>query len=142
MTKEPAILPTECRGRHNYWRGRPGAVGQALPAKCGRLDALVLAVGCSFRGYVARGCVTSRRITRGRLAHGRVPCGGITAISDDRFALEVLDPLDAGETLAFGEPDQAHTLGVTSENGDFVHGRPHQRARRADQHDLLTSHDL
>src|SRR5215469_10207722 len=56
---------------------------------------------------------------------------------------EALDALDADQPLAtLADPDQAHSLGVTSLDGDLVHRGAHQCAGGADQHDLLARQHL
>src|SRR5215469_15387405 len=70
---------------------------------------------------------------------------GIRRLGGDRVLLpsvEALDALDADQPLAFPEADEAHALSVTALNRDPIDGGPHQRAGRADEHDLLSGHDL
>src|SRR5215469_14755942 len=84
------------------------------------------------------------RTGAGRLAL----CGrrsGIRRLAGDGVVLlsvEALDALDADQPLAFPEADEAHALGVAALHRDPIDGGAHQGAGGADQHDLLSRHDL
>src|SRR5580692_10550120 len=42
------------------------------------------------------------------------------------LGLQAFDALDAGESLALGQPDQAHALGIASQHRNLIHRRSHQ----------------
>src|SRR6516225_9163177 len=80
----------------------------------------------------------------GRVA-GRVAGRGVGRVVRDPFLavpIEALDAFDADQSLAFAETDEPHPLGVTTLHRDAIDRGAHQRAGRADEHDLLSRHDL
>src|SRR5215472_19105171 len=56
--------------------------------------------------------------------------------------IEALDALDTDQALALTETDEPHALGVTALHRDAIHRGAHQCAGGADEHDLLSGHDL
>src|SRR6185437_378407 len=79
---------------------------------------------------------TSPRLTRRLIAERCL------ALGVGRLAVEALDALDTGQPLAVAEPDEAHALGITPDDGHLVDRRAHERAARADEHELLSRRDL
>src|SRR5215469_4866968 len=69
----------------------------------------------------------------------------IRRLGGDRVLLlsvEALDALDSDQPLAFPEADEAHALGVAALDRDPIDSGADQRAGGADEHDLLSRHDL
>src|ERR1700730_17183569 len=76
---------------------------------------------------------------------GRLACAGLRTPLRERVLLAGipnLHALDADQPLPFPEPDEPYALGVASLHGDLIHRGAHQRAGRADEHDLLPGHHL
>src|SRR5262249_52389611 len=81
-----------------------------------------------------------RRFPGGRSLAGSGPT--LRPLTLSRTFKRLINPLDTHEPLAFTETNETHALGIATNDRDFINRRPHQRARRTDEHHFLSLGDL